>query len=71
MNMTINVTPTSPVPIDEAKFDKFEQELKRVVNSLSMEIYCELPDYVIAKYLRKSFENLSSAQTTGADFFRI
>ena len=32
MNMTVNITPTSPQPVDSEKFDQFEKELARLVN---------------------------------------
>ena len=58
MNMTVNITPTSPQPVDNEKFDQFEKELAQLVNAHSMEKYCNLPYHVIAKYLRVSLESL-------------
>lgn len=69
--MTVNITPTSPHPVDNEKFDQFEKELVRLINSNSMGKYCNLPDYVIAKYLRNALQNLSDTQSTGLEFFRI
>jgi hypothetical protein len=40
------------------KLADFESALRRLVNSESLEQYCDIPDYVIASYLRMSFENL-------------
>ena len=71
MNMTVNVTQTSPHPVEEIKFDQFETELRKLIDSLSMEKYCKLPDHIIAKYLRNSFENLANTQSTGSEYFRI
>ena len=71
MNMTVNITPTSPHPVDNEKFDQFEKELARLVNVYSMEKYCNLPDHVIAKYLRASLESLSNTQVSCLEFFRI
>jgi hypothetical protein len=71
MNMTVNVTQTSPHPVEEIKFDQFETELRKLIDSLSMEKYCKLPDHIIAKYLRNSFENLANTQSTGPEYFRI
>ena len=71
MNMTVNITPTSPQPVDNEKFDQFEKELAQLVNAHSMEKYCKLPYHVIAKYLRVSLESLSNTQASGLDFFRI
>lgn len=71
MNMTVNITPTSPHPVDNDKFDQFEMELARLINLNSMGKYCNLPDHVIAKYLRSALENLSNTQSTGLEFFRI
>lgn len=71
MNMTVNITPTSSHPVEEIKFDRFETELRKLIDSLSMEKYCNLPDHVIAKYLRNSFENLANTQSTGPEYFRI
>lgn len=71
MNMTVNITPTSPAPIDQDKFDTFETEVKKLINNLSMEKYCNLPDHVIAKYFRNSFENLAATQLSNVEFFRL
>ena len=71
MNVTVNIAPPSPHPAEEIKFDQFETELRKLINSLSMEKYCKLPDHVIAKYLRNSFENFANTQFTGSEYFRI
>lgn len=71
MNLTVNATPTSPNPVEEIKLDQFETELRKLIDSLSMEKYCKLPDHIIAKYLRNSFENLANTQSTGPEYFRI
>jgi len=71
MNLTVNDTPTSPNPVEEIKLDQFETELRKLIDSLSMEKYCKLPDHIIAKYLRNSFENLANTQSAGPEYFRI
>jgi hypothetical protein len=37
MNMTVNVTQTSPHPVEEIKFDQLETELRKLIDSLSMD----------------------------------
>jgi hypothetical protein len=69
--MTVNITPTPPALIDQDKLDAFETELKKLINNLSMEKYCNLPDHVIAKYFRNSFENLATTQSGNVEFFRL
>ena len=71
MNMTINTTSVFPSPVEKEIFDQFETELRKLINHHSMEKYCKLPDHVIAKHLRNSFESLANTQYTGSEYFRI
>lgn len=51
--------------------DEFEKEVARLINSLSLENGCDMPDYAIAKYLRVSYENLCAASETKVDWSRV
>lgn len=71
MNVTLNITQVSPLPVEEEKFDQFEKDLRELLNSHSMENFFNMPDYILAKFLRSSLENLANAQSTGPEYFRI
>lgn len=71
MNVTLNITPISPLPVEEETFDQFEKDLKQLLNQHSVENFFNIPDHVIAKFLRGSLENLANTQSTGVEFFRI
>ena len=45
----------------ESPFADFEEDIRRSINRNSLERFCNMPDYVIAEYLRKCFENLCRA----------
>jgi len=52
------------------RLDEFEKELEHLINKHSLENESNTPDFIIARYLRKSLETFNEAARAKDDWYK-
>ena len=61
---------TDPPPIDYTKrLDEFEDEVGNLINRLSLENLTDTPEFILARYVRQSFEAFCKASNSRMNWY--